>query len=211
MTASFPIPLPHHHIRRMLERHATILIRTSSTRRGTYAIHDAMIDRRNHTRQPDEWQDPVVVMIEIAAIIHTTLINLDYPTVRQTGFKTQRDFYDDWLQRHRQIDPDLNIWVCEFQVLEDAWYLHHATDGGLTRDPAKAMRGEGQAVSPDELRLLGARAERKRETERRTELARRQARSLHSKMKMALRDGDAPAVRALKTELDQIADRIEAA
>ena len=170
-----------------------------------------MIDRRNQhatrTNQPERWQDPVVMAVEITQTVQAALADLDYPTIRATGFRTQRDFYDDWMARHHTIDPDRQVWVCWFTVIEDAWYLHHATDGGLTRDPSKAMKGEGQAVSPTELKLLGARAERKHETEKR---ATREAMPLEKRLAIVRQraaDGDSQAARHLHV----IKQRIEAA
>ena len=209
---SFPLVLPHADIRRILERHASRLVSTARARRGAYTIQDAITVRRNERLRkdgrPEEQQDPDICAIQITEVMPIALVDVDFRTVRACGFKTQRDFYDDWLERRRAIDPRQGVWSVAFHLVEQPRFLHRRTFGGYTTDPSMAMFGEPEALGAEDLKLLAGDARIRLERERQEELCRQQVRSISLRLRAATKDRRPDEVLALKLELDRLADRM---
>lgn len=136
--------LPHPDAVRVLK--ASTLILTRQVEFDVYEIHDGLTVRRNTRLRRDgrfdEQADPLVATIRFEQITETTLIGLDLKTIRSAGWKTQRDFYDDWLDRRHHIDPDEVVRACRFVHTEADRFLDRRLHRAYTTDPARAVIGE---------------------------------------------------------------------
>ena len=154
--SSWPLLLPHATIRRILDRNTSRLILTRHVKPGEYQVQDEGLERRNREHRAkgrdDLQHDPDVVSIVITHVHKITLLDVDLALARAAGFKTQRDFYDDWLIRRRVIVPDLEVMVHAFGLAETPRYLHARVHRGYTSDPLRAARGEPEALDPMDLR-----------------------------------------------------------
>lgn len=56
----------------------------------------------------------------VISIEQAKLMDLEFADARAEGFKTQRDFYDHWLQAYGHIDPDQRVWMIGFTVDTDS-------------------------------------------------------------------------------------------
>jgi hypothetical protein len=206
----YPLVLPHADVRRILERHATRLVVTARAHRGAYTVQDAFTVRRNERLRKagrlEEQSDPDVCALQITDVEPIALADVDYRTVRQCGFKTQRDFFDDWLARRRHIDPAQDVWSVGFQIIEQPRFLHKRTFAGYTSDPSLAMFGEPEALGAEDLRHLAGSARARLERERHEELRRQRARNLTVRYREALRLGRDDEARALGVEMTQLAE-----
>lgn len=216
--AAWPLQLPHQAANRILR--STKLVLTASIKPGLYDVQDALTARRNQRRRNaghyEDQADPTVATIHITEVDEILIIALTLQVVRACGFKTQRDFYDDWLTRRRTIDPDLPVLVCSFQHEQRDRYLHQNVGRGYTTRPGQAVienheEGAVVALSAQELKQIAGANHRRYERERRDEITRQRARSIHARLKTAVHAEDAREVRALRDELDRLADLIEAA
>ena len=208
----WPLVLPHSDVRRILERHATALVATSRPKRGGYIVQDALTVRRNErmrrSGRSDQQQDPDVFAVEVTESAPRALSDVDYSMVRACGFKTQRDFFDDWLERRRAIDPHQDVFVVRFRLVDQPRFLHHKIHRGYTTNPGAAARGEPEALSADELNQLASRNRARLERERRDELCRQQARSISLRLRHAAKEGRPDEVLALRSELERLAARM---
>lgn len=169
--STWPLILPHADITRVVNRNASRLISTRTLKRGAYQLQDAhIVDRNARYRKDGRWDlhyDPGVVTVEISEVASTTLMALDLGVVRAAGFKTQRDFYDDWLERRGWVDPDLEIRVYRFSLTEPVRMLHRNVHRGYTTNTADAARDEPSALSVSELRRYADTARWRDDQERR--------------------------------------------
>lgn len=206
----WPLVLPHPTARRILERRASALVSTGRVQADAYCVHDSLTIRRNERLRTagrfEEQQDPEVCAIDVTEVAFTTLLELDYPTLRACGFKTQRDFYDEWISRRRGLDPRQEIYTVRFRLIDPPRFLHRRTFSGYTSNPAMGMLGEPEALSPDELRHLAAGARARHERERRVELCLERARSISLRIRAAAREGRPDEVLALRTDLEHLAE-----
>jgi hypothetical protein len=206
---TWPLVLPHQQIKRMLDRHADQLILTARVRPGSYQIQDALIQRQNDRRRRAgrhaEQADPTVLRIRIIDVSELRLIDVDLGIVRRAGYKTQRDFYQDWLERRRHIDPDTPVRVCKFTHEAGERYLHQRVHRGYTDEPAQGARGEPAALSAAELAGLARGAARRLEQQRAAELAHQRARSIGIRIKEAARRHDSTAYAILAAEFAMVA------
>jgi hypothetical protein len=91
-------------------------------------------------------------------------------------------------------------------------YLARSLARGYTTRPEDAIQDEGAtALSREDLKSLAGAAQRRFDREQRDEINRQQARSIHAKLRDALKRDDATAILALRRELTIIARRVEAA
>lgn len=212
----FPLVLPHAQVRRILDRKANRLIVTRQIKQGTYDVQDALAARRldRYLKGPRMGEPPPsasVFAITVTEVWETTLTGLDFATIRAAGFKTQRDFYDEWIEWRRHIDPDELVRVCAFGFTDPGRFLHAKVHRGYTTNPAESARGEPQALSSGELKELAGDAARRFDRQRREEIRRRQARSLAQRLKLATAKGDSREMRALSREIDRLAAEQERA
>jgi hypothetical protein len=208
---NWPLVLPHAHVARILKHNASRLIVTSRIRTGSYDVQDALTVRRNDRKRKagrfSEQEHPSVFAIKITDICEFALVELDLGIVRAAGFRTQRDFYDDWLERRRWICPDEPVRVCAFVFEAPERYLHRRVHRGYTTNPADGAKGECAALSASELRDLSAGAAKRLERERRQETMTQRARSLQIRLKDALKRQEVEEARRLSLELaDLLAD-----
>jgi hypothetical protein len=205
MTAGWPLVLPHQQIGRILNRRADRLVLTAHVRPGGYDVQDALALRRNERRRRagriSELEDPIVFAIEIVHIHETTLLDLDLRTVCGAGYKTQRDFYDDWLRRRRHINPAQPVRVCHFNFRARERYLHRWVHRGYTTNPADAASFEPAALSAVELAELARDAARRLDRIRREDARRRRVRSLNVRLREAILEHDAAAEGAIRLEI----------
>lgn len=211
----YPLVLRHADVQRIVNRSASLLILTGTVRPGTCQIQDALIVRRNERHRKagrfDLQTDPIIRTVEITHVDTVRLIDLDLAIVRAAGFKIQRDFYDDWLERRGHIDPSLEVRVCRFVTVEPVRMLHRRVHRGYTTNPALAAHGEPAALTAGELAKLSNAATQRYERERRLELGRRQAESIKARRRLAEARGDyAEAVR-LTEDLADLARQADAA
>jgi hypothetical protein len=201
----WPIILPHAQIARMLARRTSRLILTARLRPGTYHVHDALSVRQNERRRRagrfTEQQDPTIFAITITGIRELALVDLDLVTVRAAGYRTQRDFYDDWLRRRHHLDPRETARVCAFAFEAPERYLHQRAHRGYTENPLQAARGEPAALSAAELADLSAGARRRHQQHQREDARRQHARSLAARIKLAVLDHDGEAAEAIRQEI----------
>lgn len=204
----FPLVLPHPQVRRILDKRAACLIITRKIKVGTYDVQDALVVRRNERFRKkghfEQMTNPSVFAITITEITKTPLGNLNLPTVMAMGFKTQRDFYDDWLERHRYLDLSEPVSVCRFGFADQGRYLHGSVHRGYTTIPAEGAKGEPQALSAAELKELAGAATRRYEREHREEIRAQRARSVMKAIRKAEQNGDVSELRSLRAQLDRL-------
>lgn len=152
----WPLLLPHDTIRRILNHNTRLLIHTRHLKPGEYQVQDEGLEQRNRQHRQegrdDLQSDPNVVSIVITHVQRTTLLDIDLAMARAAGYRTQRDFYDAWLERRRVIIPGLEVLVHAFRLAETPRYLHERVHRGYTSDPARAARGEPEALDAMDLR-----------------------------------------------------------
>lgn len=198
-TGPFPIPLPPAHIRRILDRGATCLILTRQVQNRRYIIEDASVNRRNtqHARlgRRDLSTDPEAFIIEILGILTLPLSMLGYNACRDAGYRSQREFFDEWYARHGWIDPDQTVNVCHFQIVEDTRYLGSTRD--YTRNQHDSIDPEAPALDKADLeRYAGAARQRHEQRQQRILLST----PLHERVRILeqrARDGEQEARRHL--------------
>lgn len=150
----WPLILPHADAQRVA-RGASCLVLTCAAKPGPRTVQDALAVARN-TRyvaagRRDMQESPDVAEIEVIAVMELMLMELTLAIVRASGFKTQRDFFDDWYQRRRWIDPAQLVRVCEIRRIEPVRMLHRRVHRGYTTDPRLAAHGEPSALSAADL------------------------------------------------------------
>lgn len=90
--------------------------------------------------------------ITILDIRQERLGEIDYRDARREGFKTTDEFAAYWTALHKSFRPDQLVWVIGFIKgdLTDTPHLLAARPGGAQGDytsiPARAVKGEGEAV-----------------------------------------------------------------
>lgn len=210
--SQFPLTLRHHDIRRLVERKAQCLVLSRRLALGAVAINDARVEHRNNQarrqNRPDLQQDSHVMTVEIDDRREMRLMDLTLGIVMSAGFKTQRDFFDDWLQRRRWIDCELQVFVHSFHLVSDARYLHVRVHRGYASSPSLAVKGEPEALSKDELEELSRRARWRREQNE--EFQRQARRSIGLRAKDAAVRGDVRTFGALAGELAALAGTVSA-
>lgn len=182
------IRLPYREIRRLISTRASALIVTRELKPEIYALEDC--------KHGDE-----IACVRVCGVRRIALGEVDYPTVRSNGYKTQRDFYDAWYQRHDIIRPRRPVTVAVFVLVEDARWLHKRVHRGYTRNPALATSDHAQALDEADLERYANDAALRRERERREELRRARARSLGIRIKQALLAADHAEVDRLIAEI----------
>lgn len=206
----FPLVLAHSQIRRMLERSTSRLVTPTRPHLGGYVVQDALTVRRNERKRKsgraDEQLTPDVCAITITAVDWSRLGDLDYRTIHSAGFRTQRDFYDDWFRRRQWIDVGQDVYVSSFHFIEPSRFLHYKTFGGYTTDPALSLPGEPEALSADDLQRLSAGARARYEREHRERIHLERARSISLRVREAARAGRPEELLALRGELERLAD-----
>lgn len=211
----YPLVLRHEDIKRVLNRNASRLILTGTVRPGAHHLQDAQIVRKNERHRKngrhDLQQDPTVRHITITHVDTIPLIVVDLTIVLAAGFKTQRDFYDDWLARRHTIDPDLPVHVVHFSPAEPVRLLHRRLHRGYTTDPRQAAPGEPEALSAIDLKKYADTAAWRYEQQHRDEMARRQAESLKLRRRQAEARGDYEEAVLLTQELADLARHASAA
>jgi hypothetical protein len=91
-------------------------------------------------------------------------------------------------------------------------YLARSLARGYTTRPEEAIQDEGAtALTKEDLKSLTGAAQRRFDRQQRDEINRQQARSIHAKLRDALKRDDSAAILALRRELTIIARRVEAA
>lgn len=172
MSAGYPLILRHADITRVVNRNASRLILTRNMKLGSYELQDDHVVRRNERYRKDgRWDlmyDPGVVTIEISEITSMTLMDLNLAIVRAAGFKTQREFYDAWVE-HRSINPATQVRVCRFMLIEPVRMLHRNVHRGYTTNPGLAARDEPSALSVSELKRYADTARWRDDQERRAQ------------------------------------------
>ena len=156
---NWPLALHHDDARRI--HRATVLIVTRQIKPGTYDVADALIVRQNERRRKigqEDIADATIATIIITTIEERQLIDLDLRTVRAAGWKTQRDFYEEWLRRRGEIDPYRTVKVCAYSLTERLRLLHKRVARGYTSNSAEAAAGEPEALSASDLAKLCQRA-----------------------------------------------------
>jgi hypothetical protein len=163
--------LRHADITRIVNRNATRLIVTRSIKVGVYELHDQHVVRRNERyKKQGRWDlqyDPAVVSINVEAVERIRLGDLTLGVVRAAGYRTQREFYDDWLATKRWIDPDAQVRVARFMLVEAVRMLHRNVARGYTTNPREAVRDEPSALSESELKRYADTARWRDDQERR--------------------------------------------
>jgi hypothetical protein len=192
--SGWPLVLRHADVKRVANHNASLLVLTGSIRLGMCELQDALIVRRNERYRKDGrfdlQQDPAIRTIAITKIDQLRLMDVDLGIIRAAGFKTQRDFYDDWLQRRSFIDPELEVRVCRFSMAEPVRLLHRRAHRGYTSDPRLAAQGEPEALSREDLSKLSNAATQRYEREHAREVARRRAASIRARRRDAERRGE---------------------
>lgn len=201
------LTLPHEAAKRLFS--SSLLIVARDVKVGSYEVHDALVARRNRRRT--ERSEAKIATIHVSDVQAVALMDLDLRRVRAAGFKTQRDFYEDWLERHGLIESALQVSVCRFAFEEQPRMLHAKLHRGYTTNPAEAARDEPSALSSSELKLLTGRARARFEREQRQELLRRQVRALNARIRDAARRGDVEAFRVAERDLARLRAMAEAA
>lgn len=222
----WPIVMPHAHIRRMIDRSATLLVLTrkvtlSRVKPNIHEVHDALIIRKNRERsrneRPDLQESSLVLTIEILSVETKKLAELDLLAARAAGFRTTDELREDWVVRHRtEIDLELEVHLATFTAITGR-YLHKKVHRGYTTDPTHAAEGEPQALSAGELEEMSEVARDRYRLLHAEEIAKREARSLANQLREAqnravLRGIDVtPEVAAIRKQLDQIRSKVDKA
>jgi hypothetical protein len=169
--SGWPLVLRHADITRIVNRNATRLILTRAVKPGIYELQDQHIVRRNERyKKQGRWDlqyDPGVVAINVESVERLSLVDLNLQMVRGAGYKTQREFYDDWYQSKRHVDPQTPVRVCRFQLVEAVRMLHRNVHRGYTTNTRDAVRDEPSALSESELKRYADTARWRDDQERR--------------------------------------------
>lgn len=207
--SAWPLEIPHADAQRVLKG-ASVLIVTRSVKPGAYELQDALIVRRNARYRRDGRHDlqasPDVASIVVKTVDEMRLMDLDLAIVRAAGFKTQRDFYDDWYQRRGWIDGETLVRVCRVRIVEPVRMLHQRVHRGYTTDPTRAARDEPSALSASELRELAGAAHRRYEREHAAEIQRRELVSLMARWRQAAKAGNYAEAIRLSRQLARLRD-----
>ena len=199
--SGWPLVLRHADITRIVNRNATRLIVTRSIKTGVYELHDQHIVRRNERyKKQGRWDlqyDPSVVSINVEAVERLRLGDLTLGVVRGAGYRTQREFFDDWLSARRHIDPDAQVRVARFMLVEAVRMLHRNVARGYTTNPREAVRDEPSALSESELKRYADTARWKDLVRKREEREDKQLSARVSDLERRGREGDAEAQRHL--------------
>lgn len=84
----------------------------------------------------------VVVEAQMATLGQFTLED-----AKAEGFKTQRDFFDRWMEMYDHIDPSQAVWVITFSLESDPpRLLHKDSSHGYTDKRHDAMHDEPEAI-----------------------------------------------------------------
>jgi hypothetical protein len=215
---SFPIVLSNAHIRRIVDRNATVLILTSRKRLGVHAcpelyeIHNRLVlkqnarDRRN---SKPEWQtDPCALIIELRAVTEATLGGLDFRQARLAGYRTVEELREDWAIRREKLGGDAKVFVHEFAIT-DARFLHRRSQRGYSTDPAQGMRDEPEGVDAATQKRLTELGTFRWQQERDRRGAQAQAVELHERVR-ELERRYAGGEASLEPDLRVIRQRIQA-
>jgi hypothetical protein len=169
--SGYPLILRHADITRVVNRNATRLILTRNIKPGVYELQDQHIVKRNDRyKKQGRWDlqyDPSVVSINVENVERLRLGDLTLGIVRGAGYRTQRDFYDDWFATRRSIDPDAQVRVARFMLVEAVRMLHRNVARGYTTNPREAVRDEPSALSESELKRYADTARWRDDQERR--------------------------------------------
>jgi hypothetical protein len=169
--SGWPLVLRHADITRIVNRNATRLIVTRNVKPGVYTIHDQHVVRRNDRyKKQGRWDlqhDPSVVAINVESVERLPLGDLTLGIVRSAGYRTQREFYDDWYQTKRHLDPETQVRVARFMLVEAVRMLHRNVARGYTTNTRDAVRDEPSALSESELKRYADTARWRDDQERR--------------------------------------------
>jgi hypothetical protein len=197
----YPLVLRHADITRIVNRNATRLIVTRTIKPGIYTIHDQHVVRRNDRyKKQGRWDlqhDPSVVAINVETVERLRLGDLTLGIVRGAGYRTQREFYDDWYETHRTIDPESQVRVARFMLVEAVRMLHRNVARGYTTNTRDAVRDEPSALSESELKRYADTARWGDLVRKRKEHEDKQLSARVSDLERRAREGDAQAQRHL--------------
>jgi hypothetical protein len=206
----FPITLPPHHVGRLIDRQASVLILPRQLQlRGDghpnlFEVHNAQQARRNarHDLQghPEKREDPCVFVVEILEVTAAKLRDLDAETVRAAGYASWRDLHEDWQRRHQGVDVEIEVHVHQFKIVE-ARFLHERVHKGYAVDPSAGARGEPQAIGERELDEMAVANRARFEAGRGDEMRRRKAKNLKRRLDTAVKQMDSGEIAKLSREL----------
>jgi hypothetical protein len=151
----YPIALPPAHVRRILERRATLLILSRRLPPALYLVHDQRTTRRNAQRcaagRPELQDDPLRMSILVVEVRETTVCDLEYSDARAAGYRDCIELLEDWQRRHRRIDLDQPVHAHHFRHAELPRLLAASTvQADYVIDPAHAAWDVPEAVSATE-------------------------------------------------------------
>lgn len=156
-----------------------------------------------------------VARILVTEVELRPLLEFGHQDARREGFDTERDFFDHWLEVHRTINVDLDVWVISFELEPDhPLFLTpaarpHGSVRGYTRNVHDALEAV-PTVPREEQQLISDEARERYDAMHAPEIARREARSLASQLReaqlRALQRGVdvTPEIARIREQLDQI-------
>lgn len=103
---------------------------------------------------------PAALRVTVTDVHLERLGDISLDDARREGFKTREEFFAYWEQLYGRVNLDLQVWVVEFvkgDVTDRPRLLAArpgAPHGDYVEDPARAMRGEPEAVSGDALKRM---------------------------------------------------------
>lgn len=201
----YPLYLSRPAIRRIIDRHAALLIHPRKLGLGRTEIHDSYIRRANvqakRRGRSDLQEEELALTVEIDSCETQGILDLTFPTIHRAGFAETADFYVDWLRFKKRIDLDAKVYVYSFHPVDDVRYLHQRVHRGYTSDLSKAVWGEPEALSRRDLELL----ERRRRTQD-EEFTRAAKRSIGLRGQQAARAGNVEEWQRLGAELALVLD-----
>lgn len=215
-----PIVLPSHHIRRLVDRSAHLLVlgcrlpMRGADHPTLFEIHNAKTIRTNvrHYRngRRDLAGDPHEFTVELLEITETLLGKLDTWQAKAAGYPNVEALHDDWQRRRRALDLKLTVFVHEFVVVT-ARYMHRNVRLGYTVDPAESFdnpaTGGSQALYPEDQERMSVDARERFEALRAGEMLGRRRRSLTIQMKAACKRADIETIDRLAKELKVVAEQ----
>jgi hypothetical protein len=211
-----PLILPSGQVRRMREKHPTLLILTRTLEPAAYEVQDEGTVKENVKRRrrgrPDLQDDPVVFMIEVAPMVRIVrLAELEARMVKGAGFKTLDEFHVEWLERRGHLLPGVELRIYPFEITARPRYLHVQVHRGYTHDPAEAVRDEPAVIDQDQLEVYSSSARRRYEHQHAAELRADRARSLSIRLRDAHKRGDPDELTRIRQELLELEAEMRAA
>jgi hypothetical protein len=190
-----PILLSRGEIRRLQRGAPLLVLANPRSGTGTYPVYELEVFRRNRDRH--ERSEAYRLTLEIEAVRSCRLHDLDYEIARRAGHRTQRDFYDCWLERYRCITPGQLVVVASVRVVDTPRLLHRQVHRGYTRNPSQAAFGEPEALSRDDLQRLSMRARERHEARVKEAQARKPLPQRVRELELRAQTGDEQARRHL--------------